>query len=86
GGAPGHRALWRLLDSRRLEIAELSADAIKRSERLMDQYADTPMDLADATLVALAEEIRQRRIFTLDDDFDVYRLHGRQRFERVPAP
>ena len=86
GGAPGHRALWRLVDSRRLEIAELSADAIKRSERLMDQYADTPMDLADATLVALAEEIRQRRIFTLDDDFDVYRLHGRQRFERVPAP
>ncbi|HVC23300.1 MAG TPA: PIN domain nuclease [Candidatus Dormibacteraeota bacterium] len=86
GGAPGHRALWRLIDSRRLEIAELSADAVKRSERLMDQYADTPMDLADATLVALAEEIRQRRIFTLDDDFDVYRLHGRQRFERVPAP
>ena len=29
----------------------------------MDRYADTPMDLADATLVALAEETGQRRIF-----------------------
>jgi len=86
GGAQGHRALWRLVNTGRLEIADLSASAIRRSERLMDQYADTPMDLADATLVALAEELQQRRIFTLDDDFDVYRLNGRQRFERIPPP
>ncbi len=86
GGARGHQALWRLVGTGRLEIADLSASAIKRTERLMDQYTGTPMDLADATLVALAEELRQRRIFTLDNDFDVYRLHGRQRFERIPIP
>jgi uncharacterized protein len=86
GGAQGCRALWRLVETDRLQIADLPASAIKRSARLMDQYADTPMDLADATLVALAEELGQRRIFTLDGDFDVYRLHGRQRFERIPPP
>jgi predicted nucleic acid-binding protein len=86
GGSQGYRALWRLVDTDRLQIADLPPSAVKRSARLMDQYADTPMDLADATLVALAEEFGQRRIFTLDDDFDVYRLHGRQRFERIPSP
>lgn len=43
------------------------------------------MDLANATLVALAEERGQRRIFTLDNDFHFYRLHGRQRFEVIPG-
>jgi predicted nucleic acid-binding protein len=50
----------------------------------MAKYADLPMDLADATMVALAEQRRERRIFTLDDDFRVYRLHGRQHFEIIP--
>jgi predicted nucleic acid-binding protein len=51
----------------------------------MDQYADRPMDLADATLVAYAEEQGSRTIFTLDADFQVYRFRGRQRFETIPA-
>jgi predicted nucleic acid-binding protein len=51
----------------------------------MTRYADLPMDLADATLVALAEERADRRVFTLDSDFQVYRLHGRKRFEIVPG-
>jgi predicted nucleic acid-binding protein len=42
------------------------------------------MDLADATLVALAEERQLTRIFTLDADFRAYRA-GRRRFELVPA-
>ena len=52
----------------------------------MDKYSDRPMDLADATLVALAEEHGHRRIFTLDSDVHVYRRGGRQRFDVVPAP
>jgi hypothetical protein len=32
------------------------------------QYAETHGDLADATLVALGEEQKDRRIFTLDLD------------------
>jgi predicted nucleic acid-binding protein len=85
GGIEGQRALWRLVHTDRLIIANLSAKAVDRSARLMDQYADTPMDLADATLVALAEERGDRRIFALDSDFHIYRLHGRSRFDVVPA-
>ncbi len=51
----------------------------------MNQYADRPMDLADATLVALAEERGDRRIFTLDADFHVYRFRGRQLFQTIPT-
>jgi predicted nucleic acid-binding protein len=85
GGAVGQQALWKLLRTRRLKIADLSSAAIERSEVLMIKYADLPMDLADATIVALAEERGERRIFTLDDDFQIYRIHGRTRFEIIPG-
>ena len=86
GDIAGQRALWRLVRTNRLVVADLSPAALDRSSRLTEQYADTPMGLADATLVALAEERGQRRIFALDADFHVYRLRGRQRFEVVPGP
>lgn len=84
GGIRGRRALWKLVHTDRLVIGALSPSALQRSANLMDKYADTPMDLADATLVAYAEEHGHRKIFTLDSDFNVYRIHGRQRFELLP--
>lgn len=85
GGAVGQQALWKLVLSRRLEIAELPLALLEHSAALMVKYADRPMDLADATLVALAEKLGQRRIFTLDHDFRTYRIHGRRRFEIIPG-
>jgi uncharacterized protein len=85
GGPAGRRALWTLVLSGRLHIADLDRPVLERAAALMDKYADRPMDLADATLVALAETRGQRRIFTLDDHFRIYRLHGRTRFEVVPG-
>jgi uncharacterized protein len=84
GGITGQRALWRLVQTGRLLLAELSPAAVERSSELMDKYADRPMDLADATLVALAEEEGHRKIFSLDSDFLIYRIRGRQRFDVVP--
>ena len=68
-----------------MELAELDRAGLKRTAALMDKYADRPMDLADATLVAIAEIRDDRRIFTLDGDFQSYRLHGRRRFEIIPG-
>ncbi len=85
-GWHGQEPLWRMTLREDLLIAQPSASANKRAARLMERYADRPMDLADATLVALAEERRLKRIFTLDVDFHIYRLHGRQAFEIIPAP
>jgi predicted nucleic acid-binding protein len=41
----------------------------------MERYADHPMDLADASLVAAAEALDTRRVFTIDRrDFEAYRV------------
>ncbi len=50
----------------------------------MERYSDTPMDVADASLVSLAELSGLRRILTLDSDFQVYRINGRDAFEMIP--
>jgi len=84
GGIAGQRALWTLVHTDRLILADLSTTAVERSAQLMDKYATRPMDLADATLVALAEEQGHRKIFSLDTDFHIYRIRGRQRFDVVP--
>ncbi|HEX6752147.1 MAG TPA: PIN domain-containing protein [Solirubrobacterales bacterium] len=85
GGWTGQDALWKLALNGDLEIAEQPAASADRMAKLMERYADRPMDLADAALVALAEERDTKRIFTLDADFSIYRLHGRARFELLPA-
>jgi len=51
-----------------------SAD-IQAATELMQRYADTPMDFADATLVLLAERLAVPNILTLDRrGFNTYRL------------
>ncbi len=85
GGWVGQRALWQFVLNKDLEIAEQSAKSADRIAKLMERYADCPMDLADATLVALAEERKLKRVFTLDADFSIYRLHGRGHFDLLPG-
>ena len=51
------------------------------------KYADRPMDVADACLVALAEEADGAVVLTIDRaDFSVYRMHGRQRVPTLMPP
>jgi uncharacterized protein len=52
---------------------------------LMVRYADTPMDFADATLVAFAEEFSIARVLTLDRrGFVTYRWRRSRRFSIAP--
>ena len=48
---------------------------------LMRRYASVPMDLADACLVHLADELGTGRILTFDTDFNVYRWGRSRSFE-----
>ena len=82
---PAQSAIWEMVRRGALEIEELSPASIERARTLMEKYRDVPMDLGDATLVALAEERDFRRVFTLDADFRVYRLRGRIAFEVIPG-
>ena len=43
------------------------------------------MDLADATLVLVAEKVGERRILTTDSDFLFYRIAGKESFEIIEA-
>jgi predicted nucleic acid-binding protein len=68
------------------ELTALSPALLKRSAALMAKYADSPMDFADATLVALAEERGISDIFTLDrKDFSIYRIGSRKGFTLYPV-
>lgn len=77
------RALWGLVDTEAVTVAEPSTHLMQRMKALMEQYKDTPMDLGDASLVALAEERGIRRIFTLDSDFRIYRV-GKKALDLLP--
>lgn len=83
-GWSGQEALWRYVSKGALVIHLSTEEETERMQALMEQYKDTPMDLADASLVALAEVLAVRRIFTLDSDFHVYRIHGKDAFEVFP--
>ncbi len=50
-------------------------------EKLLKKYRNVPMDLADACLVDLADQIDTGQILTLDNDFEIYRWRSRRKFQ-----
>jgi len=75
---PSRSALARLHTSGIIRVAfdfETEAAAIWR---LLEKYADTPMDFADACLVRMTELHARSEVWTTDGDFRVYRRNGRQ--------
>lgn len=74
GGFQYQAELWRLWSAGRLTLHDHTSSEMERMSALMEKYRDTPMDLADASLVVVAESLTLRRVFTLDRDFYIYRL------------
>ena len=84
GGWPAQESVWKLVDRGDLKLAELDEALRQRTRDLMTKYSDVPMDFADASLVAVAESMNLRRIFSLDSDFHIYRLKSRRTLEVLP--
>lgn len=84
GGYRYQAALWELRATGRLVLHDLTASEADRMAALMAQYQDTPMDLADASLIVVAESRVLRRVFTIDSDFYVYRLADGSALEVIP--
>jgi uncharacterized protein len=84
GGYRYQAALWHLRSAGRLVLHDLTATEADRMAVLMERYQDTPMDLADASLVVVAESRALRRVFTTDSDFHIYRLADGSTLEVVP--
>ncbi len=78
-------SLWEFLIRGAVELEHVGIEDMGRCRELMTKYNDLPMDLADATLVALGERRRIDRIFTLDHrDFKVYRPSHVKCFKLIP--
>jgi predicted nucleic acid-binding protein len=84
GGWPMQQLLWRYIRDEALVLHDLEPASFDRMESLMGRYRDTPMDLAESSLVVAAERLGLSRIFSLDHHFRVYRLNDSQAFEVVP--
>jgi uncharacterized protein len=84
GGWSAQQELWSYVDDQILVLHCNGKDEQARMQVLMEQYRDLPIDLADSSLVAAAETLNQKRIFTLDRDFQIYRFKGNQPFDVVP--
>lgn len=68
-------------------IFELEVGHLARIRVLMEKYRDLPMDLADGSLVVLAEELGSGRIFSTDQrDFRTYRWKSRKPFRNLLLP
>ena len=65
-------------------VLDLGEDVLAELDRMLRQYRDRPMDLADASLVLLAQRTGLIEILTIDRaDFDVYRLADGRSFQQL---
>ena len=56
-----------------VQLFLLSSQMLDRIIELTAKYSDTPMDLADASLIIASENENIDEIITIDSDFYVYR-------------
>jgi uncharacterized protein len=78
-------ALLAAIDRQIILVAKVDREDVPRLRALLQKYRDLPMDLADATLVRVAERDGIRQVFTLDRrDFEIYRIGRRETFTIIP--
>ena len=67
-------------------IWDIPSEPARKIPALMKKYAKLPMDLADASLVLLAEHLGHGRILTTDQrDFGAYRWKSTKPFVNLMA-
>lgn len=74
----GPAAVLDLVHDDLLRVGLHVPDEIVALRRLVRKYAPLPISLADACLIRLAELNAGSVLLTLDSDFKIYRMHGRQ--------
>ena len=74
-----------------LERGIITLDFAIRAElpeirKFLRRYRNVPMSLADACLVRMSELLDEPVVVTLDNDFKIYRRHGRQVIPLIAPP
>ncbi|MGH2396591.1 MAG: type II toxin-antitoxin system VapC family toxin [bacterium] len=81
---PGQDALLQKVEAGDLILADLSAGDLPGIRELMRKYRDQPMDLADASVVRVAQRDSIVDVFTLDKHFRAYRTARGRSFAIKP--
>jgi len=83
-GSAAAQALLREVADGAIAVWSWPAEHTARLPDLMHRYTRLPMDLADASLVLLAEHLGHGRILTTDQrDFGAYRFKSREPFDNL---
>jgi len=81
----GQQELWKFMLAGGLVVHDIGPDLLPRMKDLMDKYADRKADIADISIVVIAEQHGAKTIFSLDRrDFSVYRPKHIRHFEVLP--
>jgi predicted nucleic acid-binding protein len=66
-----------------VEIHEASSNHMQRIIELTEKYNNVPMDLADASLIVIAEELGIRDIISIDSDYYIYRTMRKEMLNNI---
>jgi len=66
-----------------LQIKFSLAEEANAVKALIDKYNDVPMDFADACVVRMSELIENSVVFTIDDDFRIYRKNDKEKISLI---
>lgn len=79
--------LYRQVEEGAYVLATLTASDFRRIAELNAKYKGQKPDLADLSLVVVAERLNLSRVLTIDRrDFAIYRRYGNQPFEQAEIP
>lgn len=79
---PDHRrgSLLPWLQAGGVRVAHVPENRLREIDTLLKRYVDRPMDVADATLIWLAEQERLADIVSIEGGFESYRTASGERF------
>jgi len=83
-GIRAQNRLWQHLVDGRVELYVPVNGDWHRIHELMNQYADMPLDMADASLISAAERLDERQLFTIDRVLAAVQLADGQFLQIVP--
>lgn len=66
-----------------LKIYDLTNVDIRFMKNRIQKYSDAPMDLADASIVCIAERESIFKILSIDSDFAIYKLSNGKYLENI---
>jgi len=69
-----------------VEIINIEHQHIDRIIQLSEKYADIPMDLADASLIVIAELTGINDIISIDNDYFIYRTKSKKALKNLLLP